>query len=83
MKKGRNKRKVKLGFVLSNKMDKTIVVRIDRVTTHKRYGRVIRSATKLKVHDAQNQAKVGDKVRITEIRPLSKEKKWCLVEIIK
>ena len=83
MKKRRNKRKVKQGFVLSDKMDKTIVVRVDRLTTHKRYGRVIRCATKLKVHDGQNQAKVGDKVRITETRPLSKGKKWRLVEIIK
>lgn len=83
MKKNRNKRKFKQGFVLSDKMDKTIVVRVDRLTTHSRYGRVIRRATKLKVHDGQNQAKVGDKVQITETRPLSKGKKWRLVEIIK
>lgn len=82
MNQRRSKRKVKEGVVLSNKMDKTIVVRVDRLTKHKRYGRVIRRAAKFKVHDEQNQAKEGDRVRIMETRPLSKEKRWRLVEII-
>lgn len=83
MTKRLSKRKVKVGIVLSDKMNKTIVVRIDRLTTHKRYGRIIKSATKFMVHDEQNQAKAGDKVRIMETRPLSKEKRWRLVEIVK
>lgn len=83
MEKGRNKRKVRVGTVLSDKMDKTIVVTIARLTTHKKYGRVIKRATKFKVHDGQNQAKAGDKVKIMETRRLSKEKRWRLVEIIK
>ncbi len=79
----RSKRKIKIGTVLSNKMQKTIVVKVDRLLQHKKYGRVVRTATKFKVHDEQNQAKIGDKVRIMETRPLSKEKRWRLVEIIK
>jgi len=83
MTKRLSKRKVRVGVVLSDKMDKTIVVRIDRLTTHKKYSRVVKRATKFKVHDEQNQAKVADKVRIMETRPFSKEKRWRLVEIIK
>lgn len=83
MQNRRGKRRIKVGFVLSDKMDKTIVVRVDRLTKDKRYGRVIRRATKFKVHDEKNQAKVGDKVRIMEARPFSKEKRWCLVEVLK
>ena len=83
MKQARSKRKTKLAVVLSDKMDKTIVVRIERLTTHKRYGRVIKRATKFKVHDEKNQAKIGDTVRIMQTRPLSKEKRWRLVEVIK
>jgi len=83
MSKERSKRKIREGIVLTDKMDKTIVVRIDRLTEHKRYGRLIRRASKFKVHDEQNQAKAGDKVRIMETRPLSREKRWRLVEVIK
>ncbi len=83
MTKRLSKRKVRVGVVLSDKMDKTIVVRIDRLTTHRKYKHVIRSATKFKVHDEQNQAKAGEKVRIMEARPFSKEKRWRLLEIIK
>ena len=83
MDKNRNKRTVKEGIVLSDKMDKTIVVRVDRLTKHKKYGRVIRRATKLKVHDEQKKAKIGNKVLIMETRPLSKEKRWRLLEVIK
>ena len=83
MEKERSARKVRIGTVTSDKMDKTIVVRISRLDTHKKYGRIIKKATKFKVHDEQNQARSGDKVRIMETRPLSKEKSWRLVEIIK
>jgi len=83
MEKVRNKRKIRVGAVTSDKMDKTIVVRVDRLSTHKKYKRIIRCASKFKVHDEQNQAKVGDKVRIMEIRPLSKEKRWRLVGVLK
>lgn len=83
MNKQRKKRKTRIGFVTSDKMDKTIVVRIDRLAKHKKYGRVMRVATKLKVDDRANLAKVGDKVRIMEMRPISKEKRWRLLEVIK
>lgn len=82
MEKRPSQRKVKEGIVLSDKMDKTIVVRVDRLTQHKKYGRVIRRTCKFKVHDEKNQAKLGDKVRIMESRPLSKEKRWRLVEVL-
>lgn len=83
MQTAQSKRKIKVGIVLSNKMDKTIVVRVGRVSTHKKYKRVMREATKFKAHDEKNQAQLGDKVKIVETRPLSKEKRWRLVEIIK
>lgn len=83
MDKRQSKRKVKVGLVISDKMNKTIVVRVNRLTTHKKYKRVIRCASKFKVHDEQNQAKVGDKVKIMETKPLSKEKRWRLVEVLK
>ncbi len=79
----RNKRKVKEGIVTSDKMDKTIVVRVARLTQHEKYGRYIRQATSFKAHDEKNEAKTGDKVLIMETRPLSKHKRWRLVEIIK
>lgn len=83
MKTGRSKKKIKEGVVLSDKMDKTIVVRVKRLSRHSRYGRIIKRATKFKVHDEKNQAKVGEKVRIMQTRPLSKEKRWRLVNIVK
>ena len=83
MSKNISKRKIKLATVLSDKMDKTIVVRVERLAKHKKYGRVIRKATKFKVDDQKNQAKQGDKVKIMETRPLSKEKRWILIEVIK
>ena len=75
-------RKEKVGIVLSNKMQKTIVVQIRRKAPHPYYGKVMEMATKFKVHDEKNSAKVGDRVRIQETRPLSKEKRWRLVEIL-
>ncbi len=78
----KNLRKERVGIVTSNKMQKTIVVQIRRKTRHPLYGKVIEKANKFKVHDEKNEAKVGDRVRIQETRPISKDKRWRLVEII-
>lgn len=77
-----NNRKERIGIVLSNKMQKTIVVQIRRKTRHSLYGKVAEWATKFKVHDEKNEAKIGDEVRIAETRPMSKDKHWRLVEIL-
>ena len=77
------KRKERMGVVLSNAMQKTIVVKVRRLTHHLIYGRVITKRTKFKVHDEKNEAKIGDKVIIQETRPLSKEKRWRLLKIIR
>ena len=78
----KNLRKKRVGVVLSNKMQKTIVVQIRRKALHPLYGKVIEKAVKFKVHDEKNQAKIGDRVRIEETRPMSKEKRWRLIEIL-
>lgn len=78
----RNERKTRVGVVVSDKMDKTCVVAIERVVTHRLYGRRIRRTDRIKVHDEQNQCRVGDRVRIMETRPLSKDKHWRLVEVL-
>jgi small subunit ribosomal protein S17 len=78
----RGKRKTKVGRVVSDKMDKTIVVSVERLSRHKLYKRVIRLTTKFKAHDELNDAHVGDTVRIEESRPLSATKRWRLVEIV-
>lgn len=78
-----NIRKERIAVVLSNKMQKTIIVRVERSSRHPVYGKVVKKASKFKVHDEKNIAKVGDKVRIRETRPLSKEKRWKLIEVIK
>ena len=75
-------RKEKTGRVVSDKMDKTIVVSVERLTRHRLYKRVIRLTTKFKAHDERNEARVGDTVRIEESRPLSATKRWRLVEIV-
>ncbi len=75
-------RKERVGVVLSNKMQKTIVVQIRRKALHPEYGKVIEKANKFKVHDEKNEAKIGDRVRIVETRPISKDKRWRLVEVI-
>ena len=75
-------RKMRLGHVISNKMDKTVVVTVETVRSHPRYRRVIRQASKFKAHDEENACQVGDLVRIVESRPLSKDKKWRVIEII-
>lgn len=71
-----------VGVVLSNKMDKTISVVSFRMVRHKKYGKFIKKTTVLKAHDQENIAKVGDKVRIYETRPLSKSKRWMLAEVL-
>jgi small subunit ribosomal protein S17 len=78
----RGKRKVKVGRVVSDKMDKTIVVSVERLARHRVYKRVIRLTTKFKAHDERNEAHIGDTVRIEESRPLSATKRWRLVEIV-
>jgi small subunit ribosomal protein S17 len=76
------KRKTKVGRVVSDKMDKTIVVSVERLTRHRLYKRVIRLTTKFKAHDEDNDAHVGDTVLIEESRPLSATKRWRLVEVV-
>ena len=77
-----NNRKERTGIVLSNKMQKTIVVQIRHKSRHPLYGKVSEQASKFKVHDEKNEAKVGDEVRFVETRPLSKDKRWRLVQIL-
>ena len=78
----RTSRKTRIGLVVSDKMMKTVVVSIERRVEHPVYGKMVRRTTKLKAHDEQNAAKTGDTVRIMETRPLSKDKRWRVVEII-
>jgi small subunit ribosomal protein S17 len=78
----RSARKVRQGLVVSDKMDKTIVVAIERRVPHPVYGKMVTKTKRLKAHDESNSAKVGDTVRIVETRPLSKDKRWRLLEII-
>jgi len=79
----RGRRKTALGIVTSDRMQKTRVVRVGRVTRHSVYTRILRKATSCKVHDERNEAKRGDWVEIMETRPLSKDKRWRLVKIVK
>ena len=78
----RNYRKTNVGKVVSDKMDKTIVVAIEDSVKHPLYGKVVKRTVKLKAHDENNECKVGDRVRVMETRPLSKDKRWRLTEII-
>ena len=78
----RNMRKSDVGKVVSNKMDKTIVVAIENSVKHPLYKKIIKRTIRLKAHDEENACNIGDKVRIMETRPLSKDKRWRLVEII-
>ena len=75
-------RKTRQGLVVSDKMDKTVVVAIERRVPHPVYGKMVTRTKRLKAHDEQNSAKVGDTVRIVETRPLSKDKRWRLLEIV-
>jgi small subunit ribosomal protein S17 len=78
----RNLRKERVGVVISNKMDKSIVISVDRRVKHPIYGKFVKKSTKLMAHDEQNSANIGDTVKIMETRPVSKNKCWRLVEII-
>ena len=78
----RNARKTRTGLVVSDKMQKTVVVAIERRVPHPIYGKMITRTKRLKAHDEENSAKVGDTVRIVETRPLSKDKRWRVVEIM-
>jgi small subunit ribosomal protein S17 len=76
------KRRTKVGRVVSDRMDKTVVVSVERLRRHPIYKRVVRLSTKFKAHDESNAARVGDTVRIEESRPLSHEKRWRVVEVV-
>ena len=78
----RKPRKTKVGEVISDKMDKTVVVKVRRQVKHPLYNRMVRYTSKLKAHDEKNECKVGDMVKVMETRPLSKEKHWRVVEIL-
>ena len=77
-----NLRKVMIGKVVSNKMDKTVVVAVETSEKHKIYGKVQKRTYKLKAHDEKNECQEGDKVKVMETRPLSKDKRWRVVEIV-
>jgi len=78
----RNLRKTRVGLVTSDKMDKTIVVSVVDNVKHPLYGKIVKRTYKLKAHDEENQCKIGDRVKVMETRPLSKDKRWRLVEIV-
>jgi small subunit ribosomal protein S17 len=78
----RGRRKVRTGLVVSDAMDKTVVVRISSQVKHPLYGKIVRRSTRLKAHDESNESHMGDTVRIMETRPLSKTKRWRVVEIV-
>ena len=78
----RNLRKTKLGVVFSNRMDKTITVSVERKVKHPLYGKFVKKSTKFHAHDEKNECSIGDTVKIMESRPLSKTKRWRLVEVI-
>ena len=77
-----HRRRARYGKVISNKMDKTVVVTVERFVRHPLYQKVLRRVTKLKAHDESNACNVGDRVRLIETRPISKEKHWRVVEIV-
>jgi small subunit ribosomal protein S17 len=78
----RGRRKVRQGVVVSDKMDKTVLVRIDRQMRHPLYKKIVRRSSKLAAHDEANDAHVGDTVRVMETRPISKSKRWRVIEIV-
>ena len=78
----RNLRKVRIGKVVSNKMDKTIVVAVVDNVKHPLYNKIIKRTYKLKAHDENNECQIGDRVKVMETRPLSKDKRWRLVEVV-
>jgi small subunit ribosomal protein S17 len=80
---GQKSRKVRTGVVVSDKMDKTIVVAVENLMRHSVYGKTIKRTKKYKAHDEKNECKIGDVVKIMETRPLSREKRWVLMDIVK
>ena len=78
----RNLRKVMIGTVISNKMDKTVVVSVATSVKHPKYGKIVKRTYKLKAHDEENSCQIGDKVKVMETRPLSKDKRWRVVEVM-
>ena len=78
----RNLRKTRIGKVISNKMDKTIVVAVENNVRHPLYKKIVKRTYKLKAHDENNECQIGDKVKVMETRPLSKDKRWRLVSIV-
>ena len=78
----RGRRKVRTGIVVSDKMDKTVLVQIEQKKRHPTYGKIVRRSSKLAAHDEANDAHVGDTVRVMETRPLSKSKRWRVIEIV-
>jgi small subunit ribosomal protein S17 len=78
----RGRRKVREGYVVSDKMDKTVVVVVEDMVKHRLYGKVLRQTSRLKAHDEQNTAAVGDRVRVMETRPVSATKRWRVLEIL-
>lgn len=78
----RGRRKEREGLVISDKMDKTVVVAVKRLVRHPFYKKVIKKTTKFKAHDEGNACKVGDRIRMVEVRPLSKDKRWRVVEVL-
>lgn len=78
----RGRRKVRTGVVVSDTMDKTVLVRIDRKVTHPLYKKTVRRSSKLAAHDERNEAHLGDTVRVMETRPVSKSKRWRVIEIV-
>lgn len=82
MSEERNLRKTRVGIVVSDKMDKTVVIKIKDRVRHPLYGKIMNTTSKLKVHDENNECGVGDTIRVMETRPLSRDKRWRLVEIV-
>jgi len=82
MNQERNRRKTRVGTVVSDRMEKTVVVSIERLVKHPTYGRYVRKRTKFKVHDQENACKIGDVIRFMETRPMSKDKRWRFVEFV-
>jgi small subunit ribosomal protein S17 len=78
----RSRRKMRVGRVVSDRMDKTVVVSIERLVKHPTYGRYVRKRTKFKVHDEENACRIGDVIRFMETRPLSKDKRWRFLEFV-
>ncbi|VBB04845.1 ribosomal protein s17/s11 [Lucifera butyrica] len=78
----RNERKIRIGKVVSDKMQKTVVVAVERLVQHPLYGKAVKETVKFKAHDENNESHIGDTVKIMETRPLSKDKRWRVVEIV-